>query len=92
MPIGTAALRCLTFEVSGSRRRGARPARCRINHRGARAWRLAVGSPLDRGVRPHRYASEYVGYLILVKYPLSEPSEFVILKVLPDRVTVKQCS
>ena len=52
---GTATLRCLTFEVSGSQRRGARPARCRINHRSARAWRLAVGSPLDRGVR-HRHS------------------------------------
>ena len=51
--IRIAAKRGLTFELSGRQRQDARPARCRINHSGARAWWLAGGSPLERLVR-HR--------------------------------------
>ncbi len=43
----------LTFELRRDRRQGARPARCKMNHCTARAWWLAVGPRLERGVRPH---------------------------------------
>ncbi len=50
----TAALRCLTCELSGHQRQGARPVRQMIDNTAARAWRLAVGAPLERGVRHQR--------------------------------------
>jgi hypothetical protein len=46
--------RCLTCELSGHQQRGARPVRQMINNTAARAWRHAVGAPLERGVRQHR--------------------------------------
>ena len=45
-------LRRLTFELSGRRRCDGRPARPMINSTASRAWRHAVGAPLERGVRP----------------------------------------
>ncbi len=52
-PDGVLGKRCLTFELSGSRRCGAWPAGRMMKHSGPRAKRHAVGSPLERGVR-HR--------------------------------------
>ena len=46
-------LRGLTFELSGRRRYDAQAARCKNDHCGARPGWHAVGSPLERGVRPH---------------------------------------
>jgi hypothetical protein len=46
-------LRCLTFELSGRRRQDARPGPVKMYRvPPARAWWLAVGAPLERGVRP----------------------------------------
>ncbi len=47
------ALCSLTCELSGHRQRGARPVRQMIDNTAARAWRHAVGAPLERGVRQH---------------------------------------
>ena len=44
---------CLTFELSGRRRVGARPARQMICLAASRAWGQPVDAPLERGVRPH---------------------------------------
>ena len=47
-------LRGLTFEVSGRRRQDARPGLAKMYHVPPdRAWRPAVGAPLERAVRPH---------------------------------------
>ncbi len=43
----------LTCELSGHQRLGARPASWMINNTSSRAWRHAVGAPLERGVRHH---------------------------------------
>jgi hypothetical protein len=48
------ALRGLTFELSGRRRQDARPGLWRMYRATDRAWWLAVGAPLERGVRPRR--------------------------------------
>ena len=48
----SAALRGLTFELSGRRREGAWPARRMMTLAGARAKWLAGGGPLERRVRP----------------------------------------
>ena len=51
----------LTFEVSGRQRRGAEPALQKMRYcTVARAWRNAVGAPLDRGVR--RSCEFWVGW------------------------------
>jgi len=43
----------LTFELRGRRRRDARPGLARMYRVPPdRAWRPAVGAPLERGVRP----------------------------------------
>lgn len=48
----TSFLECLTFELSGRRRQGARPGLAKMYRvQPARAWRPAVGAPLERGVR-----------------------------------------
>jgi hypothetical protein len=44
----------LTFEVRRDRRRGARPGARMIDNTWSRAWCLAVGPRLDRGVRRRR--------------------------------------
>jgi len=44
-------LRCLTFELRRDRRRDARPGGWMISEAGRRAWWLAVGPRLERGVR-----------------------------------------
>ena len=41
----------LTFELSGSQRRDARPGLWKMPRTTDRAWWLAVGAPLERGVR-----------------------------------------
>ena len=43
----------LTFELSGSRRRDARPTLWKMRRTTGRAWWPAVGAPLERGVRQH---------------------------------------
>ena len=50
--------RGLTFEVRWDRRQGARPGLATMipHNRQSRAWWLAVGPRLDRGVRPQRRA------------------------------------
>jgi hypothetical protein len=50
---GAMGLRGLTFEVRRDRREGARPGGGRIDNARSRAWCIAVGPRLDRGVRPH---------------------------------------
>ena len=46
----------LTCELSGHQRHDARPASWMINNTGSRAWRHAVGAPLERGVR-HQFSA-----------------------------------
>jgi hypothetical protein len=47
-------LRGLTFELSGRRRQATKPGPVKMYRvPPARAWRPAVGAPLERGVRPH---------------------------------------
>ena len=46
-------LRCLTFELSGSRRWDARPGLWKMRHATDRAWWPAVGAPLERWVTQH---------------------------------------
>jgi hypothetical protein len=54
-------LRSLTFELRRDRRQGARPDGWMINRAGRRAWWLAVGPRLERGVRRHLgHAPAYV--------------------------------
>ena len=45
-------LRGLTFELSERQRWDARPGLWKMRHATDRAWWLAVGAPLERGVRP----------------------------------------
>jgi hypothetical protein len=47
----------LTFELSGRQRHSAWPARRMMYHCASRAKRYAVGSPLERLVRPHSCAT-----------------------------------
>ena len=52
----TCELRCLTFELSGRRRQGARPGLAKMYRVPPdRAWWPAVGAPLERGVRHHSF-------------------------------------
>jgi hypothetical protein len=44
----------ITFELSGRQRQVAGPGLRRMYLTADRAWRLAVGAPLERGVRPRR--------------------------------------
>ena len=44
-----------TFELRRDRREGARPGLWRMYLATGRAWWLAVGPRLDRGVRPHSF-------------------------------------
>ena len=45
---------CLTFELSGRQRQDARPGLAKMySVPPDRAWRPAVGAPLERGVRRH---------------------------------------
>ena len=72
--------RCLTFELSGSRRCGAWPAGRMMKHSGPRAKCHAVGSPLDRGVR-HRLDFEQATHAAPPPYPKS----YGTWKTLRDR-------
>jgi hypothetical protein len=49
-------LRGLTFELTGSQRQDARPDGRMICPAARRAWRPAVGAPVERGVRQRRAA------------------------------------
>ena len=81
----TAGLRCLTFEVSGSRRCGAWPAGRMMKHSGPRAKCHAVGSPLDRGVRHRTRACASLTHELkyLVSVAVNDAS------ALPAKVTVE---
>jgi hypothetical protein len=47
-------LRCLTFELTGSQRQATSPGLVKMYRvPPARGWWPAVGSPVERGVRPH---------------------------------------
>ena len=48
----------LTFELRRDQREDARPDGGMISKAGRRAWRLAVGPRLERGVRPHMVARQ----------------------------------
>ncbi len=66
----------LTCELSGHRQRGARPVRQMINNTAARAWRHAVGAPLERGVRPRYFANGCVHHCCSQGVPSRLPSIF----------------
>ncbi len=76
-------LRRLTFELSGSQRQGARPGLRRMYLTAARAWRLAVGAPLDEGLGPtRRLESKFKVFSQFLVPDIRERSQFEVATAL----------
>ena len=69
-------LRCLTFELPGRQRRGARPGLAKMYRVPPdRAWWPAVGAPLERGVRRRWVHVRYGSALALANRRAAEANK-----------------